>query len=108
MALMRSLLLLSVLLIACGDAATSSVAGDPPPGIGEAIFNGQCATCHGRKGDMGLNGAKDLRASTLTREEAIAVVTDGRGLMMPYKAQLTKKEIAAVVDHVLTLRAKAE
>lgn len=108
MALMRALLLLPVVLLACGDAATTAVAGDPPPGIGEAIFNGQCATCHGRKGDMGLNGAKDLRASTLSREEAIAVVTNGRGLMMPYKAQLTEKEIAAVVDHVLTLRVKAE
>lgn len=105
---MRTLLLLPVLLLSCGDAPTTGAAGVPPPGIGEAIFNGQCATCHGRKGDMGLNGAKDLRVSTLTRAEAIAVVKEGRGLMMPYGTQLTKKEIEAVVDHVLTLRAKAE
>jgi cytochrome c6 len=108
MALMRTLAILPLLLLACGDTATGGVAGDPPPGIGEAIYNGQCATCHGRNGGMGLNGAKDLRTSTLAREEAIAVVTEGRGLMMPYKTQLTKKEIEAVVDHVLTLRTKPE
>ena len=66
-----------------------------------------CATCHGRTGDLGMNGAKDLVTSTIPRDEAIAVITSGRAGMMAYGTMLSKKEIAAVTDHVLTLRTKS-
>lgn len=51
-----------------------------------------------------MGGAKDLRVSAIKREEAIAIVTQGRNTMMPYKTVLKPEEINAVVDHVLTLR----
>ena len=51
-----------------------------------------------------MNGAKDLGLSSLTRVEMIAMVTNGKGAMMPYKNVLTPKQIEAVVDHVRTLR----
>lgn len=69
------------------------------------VYNTNCTMCHGRKGDLGMSGAKDLAASTLSREEVIALVTDGKGAMMPYGKTLSKKQIEAVADHVLTLRA---
>ena len=51
-----------------------------------------------------MNGAKDLTASVLTREQMIAMVTHGKGAMMPYKNVLTAKQIELVVDHARTLR----
>ena len=62
-----------------------------------------CALCHGRDGKAGLNGAKDLTASTLTTEEMMAVVKNGKGAMAPYKQVLNTNEIEAVVAYVRTL-----
>lgn len=104
---MRSFLTMGV--IALFAACSSGTAPDDvtaTPSAGEITFNSQCAACHGRKGDLGLNGAKDLRHSTLSREEAVAVITQGRNGMMGYGGRLTPEEIQALADHVLSLRAK--
>jgi mono/diheme cytochrome c family protein len=101
----RALLLIAVsvgVLLACGDAPADMQ--DKPPSPGQVIYNAQCATCHGRMGDMGLAGAKNLITSTLKREEMIAQVTNGKGGMMAYKKMLSAKEIEEVVDYALTLR----
>ena len=95
--------------VSCGSTAgpapeTVAMSADSK---GAELFNTNCALCHGRKGDLGMNGAKDLGLSTLTRAEMITLVTNGKGAMMPYKNVLTSKQIEAVVDHVRTLR-KAE
>ncbi len=68
------------------------------------MFNANCAMCHGRKGDLGMSGAKNLVTSILERKEVIAMITNGKGAMMPYGTTLTKEQIEAVTDHVLTLR----
>lgn len=53
---------------------------------------------------MGLNGAANLAISTLSKEESVEVITNGRKLMAPYKSILSEQEISQVADHVLTLR----
>lgn len=99
--------LLGLLLLACGSSASDmGMATDADRSSGAQLFNTNCALCHGRDGTLGLNGAKDLTASTLTKAEMIAVVTNGRAAMMPYKSVLTAKEIDAVVDHVRSLAKK--
>ena len=104
MRLLPSFIVLSTALLACGNASDGSGTADTPPSEGELIFRNQCANCHGRSGDLAIGGAKDLRVSTLSRDEATAVVTHGRGMMMAYGEILNKTEIKAVVDHVFTLR----
>lgn len=108
---MHRLLLATALLasVSCGSTAgpAPETAATNTDGKGAELFNTNCALCHGRKGDLGMNGAKDLGLSTLTRAEMITLVTNGKGAMMPYKNVLTSKQIEAVVDHVRTLR-KAE
>lgn len=91
-------------LLACGNTALDD-AEEAPPTEGEMVFNSNCAMCHGRKGDLGMSGAKNLVVSTLSRAEIITMVTNGKGAMMPYGKILSKKQIQAVADHVLTLRA---
>ena len=98
-------ILAATILLACGNAS-SGVAGGPPPSEGELVYNTNCAMCHGRKGDLGLSGAKNLVMSVLSREEVITMVTNGKGAMMPYGTTLTKEQIAAVAEHVLSLRVK--
>ena len=98
-----SIMIAAAALLACGSASVND-ADAPPPTEGEMVFNTNCAMCHGRKGDLGMSGAKDLVTSTLSRNEVIAIVTTGKGAMMPYGKTLTKKQIQAVVDHVMTLR----
>lgn len=104
---MHHLLIATALLasLSCGQGSPSTTgAMEAAPSKGEELFNANCALCHGRKGDLGMNGAKDLTVTRLTRAEMITMVSNGKGAMMPYKNVLTPKQIEAVVDHVRTLR----
>ena len=105
--MMRSfihLALLGSVVLACGSSAEPQNPSASAPGDGEILYNMQCANCHGRKGNMGISGAKDLTVSVLTRDSMLAVVTRGRGAMMPYGELLKRAQIQAVVDHALSLR----
>jgi len=98
-------LALGLLVLACSSASPdgTGMADGMDKSPGEQLFNMNCTLCHGRDGKLGLNNAKDLTISTLTRAEMISMVHQGKGAMMPYKDVLTAKEIDAVVDHVRTL-----
>ncbi len=73
---------------------------------GLKLFKTHCALCHGFKGDMKINGAKDLTKSEISLNEAVAQVYFGRGLMQPYKGLLSDTEIIAVSKYSETLRKK--
>lgn len=72
------------------------------PGL--KVFKTYCVTCHGDDGKLGLSGAADLSASTLSKDEAVNVITNGRKVMAPYKSVLSPEQIDQVADHILTLR----
>ena len=79
--------------------------GDPsfkPDGL--AVFRKNCVTCHGVEGNLGLNGAKDLTKSVLTKAERLAIITNGKGMMTPFKALLSTEEIDAVAAYTITLK----
>ena len=71
---------------------------------GKKVFKANCAICHGFKGNMNLNGAKDLTKSKINLENAVAQVYFGRGLMQPYKGILSDAEIISVSRYTETLR----
>lgn len=77
---------------------------DTPVSVGKKVFTTYCVTCHGADGKMGLNGAKDLTQSTLTQEETIQVITNGRKMMASYKSVLSPKEISEVAEYVMKFR----
>ena len=68
------------------------------------IYRSNCALCHGFKGKMKINGAKDLTKSTIPLHEAVAQVYFGKGLMNPYKGVLKDAEIVAVCQYIEKLR----
>ena len=94
-----------LLFFACGNSeAGSNMEGREPKDRGAQLFSMHCTLCHGKDGTLGMNGAKDLTRSVLSKEEMLAIVTNGKGVMMPYKNALTKDELEAVVAHVRGLR----
>jgi mono/diheme cytochrome c family protein len=68
------------------------------------LFKINCALCHGFKGNMMVNGAKDLTKSEISMKEAVAQIYHGKGLMTPYKGILSDAEIVAVAKYAETLR----
>jgi cytochrome c6 len=80
-----------------------TAAADSAPD-GGAIFRKNCVTCHGTDGKLGLNGAKDLTRSELPAESRVAIITNGKNLMTPFKALLSPEEIQAVAAYTLTLK----
>lgn len=71
---------------------------------GQAIYNVACAACHGQDGKLGVGGAKDLTASILSHAEKVDMITNGKGLMTPFKAQLSEQEIEAVASYVDSMK----
>ena len=67
-------------------------------------LNGNCQTCHGGNGKLGLNGAKDLTVSALTLEERVGIISNGRKLMASFKELLQENEIKAVAEFTMTLK----
>ena len=83
---------------------TNEFAGLPPDQLGRAIFDAKCMNCHGAEGKGGLSGSKDLAASTLSHEEKIRRIEDGKNAMMGYKKILSPEEIEAVALYVESLK----
>lgn len=82
------------------DAAASDLSSIDAKGL----FKKQCAICHGFKGNLMINGAKDLTKSNISLAESVAQVYFGKGTMTPFKGILSDEEIVAVAQYTETLR----
>jgi mono/diheme cytochrome c family protein len=111
----KGLAVFSLLLIVAsyGLAEMNKKAGHTSPAefsnvssatLGKTIFDSKCANCHGPDGKMGLSGAKDLTASTLTREEKIDIIKKGKKAMMGFNDQLNEEQVSAVADYISSLK----
>jgi mono/diheme cytochrome c family protein len=93
--------LLALALPACQDNDYSGKDGKVD---GSKVYASNCVSCHGEAGDAGAGGAKNLKVSTMSRAEVIAIVTQGKGAMMPFSSLLNEAEREAVADYVISLR----
>lgn len=71
---------------------------------GPELYKSDCNKCHGENGDLGISGAFDLSKSILTTEEAIQVISNGRGNMVGFKDVYSEKQINAVAVYIQSLR----
>ncbi|MEZ4933713.1 MAG: cytochrome c [Saprospiraceae bacterium] len=71
---------------------------------GKILFRNYCVVCHGIEGDLNSVVAANLKISTLTLEERIKVITEGRNLMTPFEGLFTKGEIENIADYIEVLR----
>ena len=86
-----------IMVVACSESSRS-------PKSGREVFRTYCVVCHGAKGNLGMNGAKDLTNSSLTLQERIHIITNGRKTMQSFEKTLTKEEIAKVAVYTMTLK----
>lgn len=107
-----------LLLFSCGgdspstasnaDATNAAPASKKPVAQGNTkgklIFKQYCVVCHGMDGKLAVSGAKDLSVSVLPIEERINQITNGKGLMTPYKDILSTDQIQAVSEYLVELR----
>jgi mono/diheme cytochrome c family protein len=84
---------------------TSTVEGEPLA-IGKKVYTELCVACHGVEGDGLLAGAKNLKISTLTHEEVIYIIKNGKNNMAAYK-NLTPQQLEGVALYVESLRINA-
>lgn len=66
----------------------------------KAIYTKLCIQCHGPQGDLGAAGAKNLSVSLLSDQEKEHIITNGKGLMAPFKYSLSEQEIKQLVQYV--------
>jgi mono/diheme cytochrome c family protein len=98
---------LAAFVYACGSSDkndTAASTSSTPKVDGEKIYKTYCVTCHGVYGDMGGSGAFDLTKATLSVEQRIEVITNGRNAMTPFKDLLSPEKIAAVAEYTLKLK----
>lgn len=79
-----------------------------------ALWSVRCATCHGAEGRGDGTGrppgiaVPDLSASAFQASRSDAqfaeVITNGRGMMPPFGAEITEAGISALIHHVRSLR----
>lgn len=71
---------------------------------GKLIYKQYCVICHGADGKLAISDAKDLSVSTISIEERIDQITNGKGLMTPYKDILSTEQILAVAEYIEELK----
>jgi len=85
--------------------------------LGKRIYTAECQVCHGRYGNAETDIAASLKQKpkNFTKEDFLKQsdgaifwkLSEGRGLMQPFKTMLSEQEIWSVVMYVKEL-AKAE
>ncbi len=71
---------------------------------GKALYKKYCVNCHGIDGSLKINGAVDLRFSSLSLPEKIVVISKGRNVMTAFEKELSPEQIEAVAIFTETLR----
>lgn len=71
---------------------------------GKPLFEKHCAFCHGKKGNKGLLGAKNLQKSTLTDDQYLSIISNGKGIMPKWKKKLEEEKIKAIIQYIKTFR----
>jgi mono/diheme cytochrome c family protein len=66
------------------------------------IYTNNCVVCHGEKGDKGLMGAPNLSNSSMTLEQRIEIIQNGKNTMPAFGSKLSSDEIKAVALYIQT------
>ena len=64
----------------------------------------KCSVCHGEDGAPVLTNAPDLRASTMTLDERVAIIAYGKGTMPPHRGMLDKATIRDIAVYIEKFR----
>jgi mono/diheme cytochrome c family protein len=116
-----ALLFAAVVVAACGGGSSTSSGGtaplptgararDPILLAGRTVFTGQCASCHGSRGEGGAGPAflgGRLERDFPNAENQVAYVAAGRGIMPAFSGILNHQQIENVVAYERQVLSKA-
>jgi mono/diheme cytochrome c family protein len=71
---------------------------------GKILFEQKCSLCHGNDGTAGIGNAANLQVSKADSTTSSQIITDGKGSMPSFKAQLSAQQVHQLVDYVFSLR----
>ena len=71
---------------------------------GKALFEENCAKCHGSDGTRGRFGAANLQKSVKTEDAIVERIENGKRFMPSFKKRFTAEEIRGLAGYVKTLR----
>jgi mono/diheme cytochrome c family protein len=97
-------------LAACGGPAPESAREAEEAGPGQALYERDCAMCHGIDGEASRigRGAVDLNDPEWQRRTSIEqierVIAEGQGQMPAWESRFSEEEIRAVAEYVKSLR----
>lgn len=94
-----------LLIFSCNSGTKSNATEAKLPPNGKELYVENCAVCHGEDGKLGASGAKDLTVSTLSDNEVLQRINEGKNGMPPMKSALeTKENVSAVAEYVKGMR----
>jgi uncharacterized membrane protein SirB2 len=65
---------------------------------GKALYQNNCAICHGDDGKRGLSGSKDISITNMDMAGITAIIIKGEGAMPP--ARVDEQQAIAIADYV--------
>jgi len=101
---------LGLLPLSCGGSAPEPVREAGNSGPGRALYERDCAMCHGIDGEASRigRGAADLNDPDWQQrtpvEQVERVIAEGRGQMPAWKNRFSEEEIRAVAAYVKSLK----
>ncbi|HET8696145.1 MAG TPA: cytochrome c [Gammaproteobacteria bacterium] len=83
-------------------AAARAPQAAPPANVdnGARLYNDACVACHGIEGEGGEGGGAVLKATGLTRDVVLGVISDGRNRMPSFRDSYTDQELRDVAAFV--------
>ena len=100
------LTLFSFLLLACSGEDSKQTTEDAPKDPRAKTYLKYCMSCHGASGTMGFGGSADLTTSTMSLEEIITMIKEGKNAMIGMEDVMTEEEIREVATYVESMRVK--
>ena len=97
----------------CGEPSPGDSAGSPIEGTegtpldlanASRHYLMKCSVCHGEDGAPVLTNAPDLRTSTMTLDERVAIIAYGKGTMPPHRSMLDKATIRDIAVYIEKFR----
>jgi mono/diheme cytochrome c family protein len=76
------------------DGAAQNIAAND----GKALYNANCASCHGADGKLGASGAMDISTSQLDVQGMKDIILHGRNLMQP--VNVSDEQATAIATYV--------
>ncbi|TVR78595.1 MAG: cytochrome c [Chitinophagaceae bacterium] len=73
-------------------------------GSGKALFEQNCAKCHGLDGTKGKFGAKNLQKSALTDGQYLRIIQKGKGIIPSWEKKLNADQIKDIISYIKTLK----